>query len=214
MHGFPFACISLGLVDHRVPVLGVIYNPFLDHLYYGVRGSGSFLKTPAQPQPQRLPLAPTRPLLNISGALIGVEWGADRSQEAIRPKAESFARLAGAPPQGVMAHSLRTVGSGALTIALVAQGALDMYWFGDAFFLPLSRRTDSCAGRLDPGTSFPLSLLCLNLHAQRPTCTCRPWDVCVRPITVVVGDDLTDRFELFIGRNGDRARSRLFRHRL
>ena len=138
MHGFPFACISLGLIDQRVPVLGVIYNPFLDDLYYGVRGAGSFLKTSAQQQPQRLPLAPARPLHNISGALIGVEWGSDRSQEAIHAKAQSFARLAGAPPQGVMAHSLRTVGSGALTFALVAQGALDMYWSGDAFFLPLS----------------------------------------------------------------------------
>ena len=146
MHGFPFACISLGLIDQRVPVLGVIYNPFLDHIYYGARGHGSFLKIPTLPEPQRLPLAPAaRPLLNISGALIGVEWGSDRSSDAIRAKSQSFARLAGAPPVGVMAHSLRTVGSGALNFALVAQGALDMYWFGGAFFLPLSRRTDSCA---------------------------------------------------------------------
>ena len=146
MHGFPFACISLGLIDQRVPVLGVIYNPFLDHIYYGVRGAGSFLKTPTQPQPQRLPLAPAaRPLVNISGALIAVEWGSDRSPEAIRAKSQSFARLAGAPPQGVMAHSLRTVGSGALNFALVAQGAFDMYWFCGVFFLLLSRRTDSYA---------------------------------------------------------------------
>lgn len=32
IHGFPFACISLGLVYKRRPVLGVIFNPFLDHL--------------------------------------------------------------------------------------------------------------------------------------------------------------------------------------
>jgi hypothetical protein len=49
VHGFPYACISLGLLDQRVPVLGVIYNPFLDHLYTGVRGAGSYLHSRPSP---------------------------------------------------------------------------------------------------------------------------------------------------------------------
>jgi myo-inositol-1(or 4)-monophosphatase len=115
----------------------VIYNPFLEHLYRGVRGAGSFLHTHTRAStdteigaPQRLPLAPAsaRPLPSLAGALIAVEWGSDRTQEPIRRKADSFSRLAAAPPHGVMAHSLRSVGSAALNIALVAQGALDMYW--------------------------------------------------------------------------------------
>ena len=144
VHGFPYACISLGLIDQRVPVLGVIYNPFLEHLYTGVRGAGSFLHTRASPDttnssvatatappPQRLPLAPAsaRPLPTLAGALVAIEWGSDRGREPIRRKADSFSRLAGAPPHGVMAHSLRSVGSAALNFALVAQGALDMYWY-------------------------------------------------------------------------------------
>ena len=144
MHGYPYACISIGLVDQRIPVLGVIYNPFLEHLYTGVRGAGSFLHTHTTAlvsgtntetetgigAPQRLPLAPAsaRPLPSLAGALIAVEWGSDRTQVPIRRKADSFSRLAAAPPHGVMAHSLRSVGSAALNIALVAQGALDMYW--------------------------------------------------------------------------------------
>lgn len=140
VHGFPYACISLGLIDQRVPVLGVIYNPFLDHLYSGVRGAGSFLHTPTQSQPQRLPLAPAdaRPLPSLSGALVAVEWGSDRAQEPMRAKAQSFTRLAGAPPHGVMAHSLRSVGSAALNFALVAQGALDAYWFVTSSSSPFS----------------------------------------------------------------------------
>jgi myo-inositol-1(or 4)-monophosphatase len=136
VHGFPYACISLGLIDQRVSVLGVIYNPFLEHLYTGVRGAGSFLHTRISPTtssltpPQRLPLAPAsaRPLPALAGALLAVEWGSDRAREPIRSKSDSFSRLAGAPPYGVMAHSLRSVGSAALNFALVAQGALDMYW--------------------------------------------------------------------------------------
>ncbi|KAH9973297.1 hypothetical protein BGW80DRAFT_1437278 [Lactifluus volemus] len=123
VHGFPNACISLGLIDQRVPVLGVIYNPFLDHLYTGVRGGGSYLHTPP---PTRTVAA--RPLPSLAGALIAVEWGSDRGPDAIRRKANSFSRLAGAPPHGVMAHALRSVGSAALNFGLVAQGAVDLYW--------------------------------------------------------------------------------------
>ena len=162
VHGFPYACISLGLIDQRVPVLGVIYNPFLEHLYTGVRGAGSFLHThtlaslgtdtgtttSAIGVPQRLPLAPAsaRPLPSLAGALVGVGWGSDRGQEQIRREADSFSRLAAAPPHGVMAHSLRSVGSAALNIALVAQGALDVYWC--VYFLPPpSRLIFSLVGR-------------------------------------------------------------------
>ncbi|KAH8992927.1 inositol monophosphatase [Lactarius akahatsu] len=147
VHGFPYACISLGLIDQRAPVLGVIYNPFLDHLYTGVRGAGAFLHTRTQPQPQRLPLAPAaaRPLPSLGGALIAVEWGSDRTQGAISAKAQSFARLAGAPPHGVMAHSLRSVGSAALNFALVAQGALDAYWLV-SIAARACRPWDVCAG--------------------------------------------------------------------
>ena len=164
VHGFPYACISLGLIDHRVPVLGVIYNPFLEHLYTGVRGAGSFLHTRASATSttntnfadnttrQRLPLAPAsaRPLHALAGALIAVEWGSERAREPITRKADSFSRLAGAPPHGVMAHSLRSVGSAALNFALVAQGALDMYWcvlrdasFSSAFCLVFFSLLDS-----------------------------------------------------------------------
>ena len=144
VHGFPHACISLGLIDHRVPVLGVIYNPFLEHLYTGVRGAGSFLHNHTSPAldtdtptssaigvPQRLPLAPAsgRPLPSLAGALIAVEWGLGRAKEPLRCQVDSFSRLAGAPPHSVMAHSLRSVGSAALNFALVAQGALDLYWY-------------------------------------------------------------------------------------
>ena len=32
VHGFPFACISIVLICQKRPVLGVIYNPFIDWL--------------------------------------------------------------------------------------------------------------------------------------------------------------------------------------
>nr|GAT57409.1 predicted protein [Mycena chlorophos] len=131
VHGFPYVCISLGLIVNKRPVLGVIYNPFLNHLYTGIKGRGSFL-TKANGQPLKLPLtASPKPLPSLSQALIAVEWGSDRAEKPISAKSSSFGRLAGDPahiPGGKMAHSLRSVGSAALNFALVAQGGLDLYW--------------------------------------------------------------------------------------
>ncbi|GLB43577.1 putative inositol-1-monophosphatase [Lyophyllum shimeji] len=131
VHGFPFVCISLGLIYKRRPVLGVIYNPFLDHLYTGIKGQGSFLTRGAS-APVKLPLSSPKPLPSLSQAIIAVEWGADRTASTIDSKSRSFGRLAGDPEQGVaggkMAHSLRSMGCAALNFAMVAQGGLDVYW--------------------------------------------------------------------------------------
>ncbi|KDR85501.1 hypothetical protein GALMADRAFT_132193 [Galerina marginata CBS 339.88] len=132
IHGFPFVCISLGLIHQRRPVLGVIYNPFLDHLYTGIKGHGSYLTRGLNAKPIKLPLSKPKPLPSLSQALIAIEWGSDRTKTTIDAKAGSFSRLSGNPAQGVsggkMAHSLRSMGSAALNYAMVAQGGLDLYW--------------------------------------------------------------------------------------
>jgi len=130
VHGFPMVCISLGLIYKQRPVLGVIYNPFLDYLYTGIKGQGSYL-TRNSKEPAKLPLASPKPLSSLSQALIGVEWGSDRSKKAIDGKGNSYKRLAVDGAEivgGRMAHSLRSMGSAALNFAMVAQGGLDMYW--------------------------------------------------------------------------------------
>jgi len=131
VHGFPHVCISLGLIYQKIPVLGVIYNPFLEQLYTGVKGQGAYL-TQGSRAPVMLPIAVPRPLPSLSQALIGIEWGSDRTQNIIRAKGDSFKRLAGNPKEGVeggrMAHSLRSLGSAALNFSMVAQGGMDFYW--------------------------------------------------------------------------------------
>jgi len=221
VHGFPYACISLGLIDQRIPVLGVIYNPFLDHLYTGVRGAGSFLRTPTQPEPQRLPLAPARPLPSLASALIAVEWGSNRKPEAMHAKAQSFTRLAGAPPHGVMAHSLHSMGSAALNFSLVAQGALDMYWFVSLFLFGTIWLTEQLGHVTlrEVGCWYVSALV-----ARSPVCSIsiadrvfRPWDVCVR-ISPYVYLPSSAPGELthtnLTGGHGDRARGRRLRHGL
>ncbi|KAF8330830.1 uncharacterized protein EI90DRAFT_3145724 [Cantharellus anzutake] len=100
------------------PTIGVIYNPFLDHLYSGLRGHGSYLN-----ERIRLPIHPPSPLLSLSSALIGLEWGSDRSREILSKK--------GGVEGGKMCHSIRSLGSAALNYTLVASGSLDLYWSWD-----------------------------------------------------------------------------------
>ncbi|KAF9645938.1 hypothetical protein BDM02DRAFT_380989 [Thelephora ganbajun] len=90
-HGFPFVVISLGLIHKKRSVLGVIYSPFLDHLYTGIRGHGSCLSRNKQSL-QKHPLSTPHLLPSLSQALIAMEWGSGRSQTA--PLGESGVVLA------------------------------------------------------------------------------------------------------------------------
>ncbi|KAF5350731.1 hypothetical protein D9757_008405 [Collybiopsis confluens] len=132
VHGFPWVCISLGLIYKKKPVLGVIFNPFMQLLYTGVVGHGSYVSRYGG-EPEKLPLTKSlKPLPTLNQALIAIEWGNDRTLDPLTKRSESFHKLAGDPDNGVvggrMAHSLRSLGSSAMNFAMVAQGGLDIYW--------------------------------------------------------------------------------------
>ncbi|KAI9750624.1 MAG: hypothetical protein M4579_006393 [Chaenotheca gracillima] len=125
VHSHSYVSISLALCVDLIPVIGVVYNPFLDTLYTGIKGRGSYLnlKTP-------LPLKdPPEPLGGLKNALVAVEWGSDRSGPNWDAKWKTFRNL-GASPElgGGMVHSLRSLGSAALNFCGVARGDLDVYW--------------------------------------------------------------------------------------
>jgi hypothetical protein len=78
VHGFPFACVSIGLLYKKEPVIGTIYNPFLDQLYSALKGHGAYLDDIRTGQRTRLPIYTSRPLPSLSSAIVGIEWGSDR----------------------------------------------------------------------------------------------------------------------------------------
>ncbi len=43
LNGIPEFSVSIALVEDKVPVLGVVYNPVSGELYFGVKGEGAFL---------------------------------------------------------------------------------------------------------------------------------------------------------------------------
>lgn len=134
IHQFPFSCISLGFSYKKAPVVGVVYNPHLDHMYVGVKGQGSTLNG------QSLPLRPQSPL-KLQSALAAIEWGADRTGSNYRIKLDTFNSLAKDRSEGgAFAHGFRSLGSAAMNICNVAAGTLDCYWEGGCY------AWDVCAG--------------------------------------------------------------------
>ncbi|KAK0714860.1 hypothetical protein B0H67DRAFT_489594 [Lasiosphaeris hirsuta] len=150
VHSFPNACVSLGFTLHRRPAVGVVYNPFQDLLFTGIRGSGSYMQrnaslSPGSGQGPRLalPLAGQGtveggrtgpPLGDLSTALIAVEWGSQRDGENFEIKARVFRALTASKENGgSMVHSLRSLGSAALNLCACAAGQVDIYWEGGCY---------------------------------------------------------------------------------
>lgn len=134
IHFYPSSCISLGFAFNKIPHVGVVYNPFQDLLYTGVKGQGSFLNG------EQLPLRPSA-ALTLQSALVAIEWGSDRSGNNFKIKTDTFTSLAAETKDGgAFAHGFRSLGSAALNICGVATGSLDCYWEGGCY------AWDVCAG--------------------------------------------------------------------
>ncbi|KAK0617821.1 hypothetical protein B0T17DRAFT_591794 [Bombardia bombarda] len=149
VHGFPNACISLGFTLARQPAVGVVYNPFQDLLFTGIKGSGSYMTRNAslpegsvgRGQRLKLPLAgkgdasKAPPIGDLSTTLVAAEWGSQRDGENFEIKARVFRKLAADRTNdgGKMVHSLRALGSAALNICATAAGQVDLYWEGGCY---------------------------------------------------------------------------------
>ncbi|KAJ5261469.1 hypothetical protein N7478_012064 [Penicillium angulare] len=128
IHSFPHACVALGFAVNRVPVVGVVYNPFTKALYSAIKGQGAFLN-----RETRLPWKGenVEPLSGLSNALISIEWGSDRGGPNWDTKVRTFAQLGQSKENGgAMVRSMRSLGSAALNMCAVAEGTMDLYWEG------------------------------------------------------------------------------------
>src|SRR5262249_44632218 len=111
--------VSIALIENGLPVVGVVYNPIQDELFWAIRGQGTWHKQ------QQLYVTQTNPL---SAATIL----ASRS-EAKRGEWQAFASR----------FNIRTTGSAAYKLALIASGNADA-----TFTLTPKNEWDICAGVL------------------------------------------------------------------
>lgn len=112
-HGFPFFCISAGLMDeNREPVLGLVYAPMLNEKFTAFKNGGAFLNgNPIHVSAVQI----------LGKALIGTGFPYNR-----RNIMDKLLRRLGNFLHQV--HDVRRTGSAALDISYVACGRLDGYF--------------------------------------------------------------------------------------
>jgi myo-inositol-1(or 4)-monophosphatase len=110
LRGIPLWCVSLGLVVRNAPVIGIIYNPETDELYAAKLGSGASLNH------ARIKVST---VTNLNEARMGLGFSYRRP---VAPHVQAISAL-------LEAHcEYSRLGSGALGMAMTADGRLDGYW--------------------------------------------------------------------------------------
>jgi myo-inositol-1(or 4)-monophosphatase len=113
VHGHPFACVSVALVDEDGPVVGVVHAPFLGEVYHGVRGGGAFLNE----RPLKVSEVASGPA-GLYATGFPFKKGKGDPELYFRLVAEVVGR----------SHGVRRAGSAALDCAYVAAGRVDGYF--------------------------------------------------------------------------------------
>ena len=108
--GLPYFAVSVALMRHGRPVLGAVYNPVADEMFWAEQGQGAYLDD------ERLPIKETVP--ELRHAMAGIDF--KRLDRGLARQ------LAEAPPFS----SQRNFGASALDWCYVAAGRLDLYLHG------------------------------------------------------------------------------------
>jgi myo-inositol-1(or 4)-monophosphatase len=112
LRGFPHFCVSIGLLEHGEPTLGVIYDPLRDELFTADKGNGAFLDD------RRIRVGRRD---GLGGALLATGF-------PFRQRRHLDAQLGMTRLLLGEAEDLRRTGSAALDIAYVAAGRIDGYF--------------------------------------------------------------------------------------
>ncbi|MFH1619349.1 MAG: inositol monophosphatase family protein [bacterium] len=125
-HGFPTACVSVGLLKDGKPFAGGIFDPFRKELFLAAKGKGAFLNG------RRIKVSSEN---SLSASLLLTGFAYDRAK-----KAEFYCSFYADFIK--ICHDVRRSGSAALDMAWTAAGRTDGYW---EFSL---NPWDVCAGRI------------------------------------------------------------------
>ncbi len=111
-HGFPFFCVSIALEEDGVVVLGVIYDPTRDDLFFACRSGGAYLNG------KKLHVSSAS---DLSRSLLATGFPYD-----IRVSPDNNLNFFNA--MAVKAQAIRRPGAAALDLAYLAAGRIDGFW--------------------------------------------------------------------------------------
>lgn len=111
-HGYPAACVSVGLLRRGRPELGGVFDPFRGELFLAERGRGTALNG------RKVHVTRTR---RVEDSLLVTGFAYDRAERADFYLARFKAFM-------TRCHDVRRSGSAALDLAWVAAGRADGFW--------------------------------------------------------------------------------------
>lgn len=114
VHGFPFVAVSIGFVVDKQMEFGIVYSCVEDKLYTGRKGKGAFCNG------QKLRVSEQT---DITKSLLITEVGSSRKPETLRTVLSNMEKLCSIP-----IHGIRSVGTAAVNMCLVATGGADAYF--------------------------------------------------------------------------------------
>lgn len=110
-HCLPAFAVSVGLVAHGEPLVGIVFDPLRDYLFVAERGQGATLNG----QPIHVSAC-----ANMANAVVGLDWA--RAPTLRARVLDSLNQVA--PVVG----TVRAIGSAVLALCYVAAGWLDAYF--------------------------------------------------------------------------------------
>lgn len=111
IHGYPRYSVSIALARRARIVLGVVFDPLRDEMFFALQGRGAYLND------RRIQVSSVK---KLSDSLLatGFPYVRSRRRQALALAARFLEQI----------HGLRRDGSAALDLAAVAAGQLDGYW--------------------------------------------------------------------------------------
>jgi myo-inositol-1(or 4)-monophosphatase len=152
--GIPLACISVGLWDHKGPLVALVYNPITESIYTAKRGKGARLNG------NLISVSKTREPMEALG---GVGWtrSNNKAQRAklFKVGVEKFGKA-------------RALGTTTLQMCFVADGKMDFY-FGTGMYIwdiaAAALIVQEAGGRVTDMQGKPLSLASRSVISSNPS---------------------------------------------
>lgn len=130
-HGFPHFCVSIALAHDGKPVVGAVYDPYKDDLFFAEKGKGAFLENKKLRIKKKIFVSGVD---KLKGAIIGYDiGGSDKNIAKIEGIMKIFI---------LVSQATRSLNTTALDMCYVACGRID------AFFTAASHEWDVAAGGL------------------------------------------------------------------
>ena len=111
-HAYPCFCVSIGFEDQGKPLLGVVYNPLSDELFWAEAGRGAYLNE------RQIKVSGVS---RLEAGLFATGFPPDSKSAKIN-NMKQFTEVTD------LSHGVRRDGSAALDLSYVAAGRLDGYW--------------------------------------------------------------------------------------